>query len=359
VVLVYEECFWQDEQDIYGLLNQPEGKNGSLNQKDYSKDRGRFFLFWNCVQTSGRPVLIALMAGTSAFYAENNDNTTIVNQVTERLKKMFSPKTVPLPSEAIVTRWKRDPFARGTYSYVGPQTAQGDYDEMARPVGNIHFAGEATCASYPATVHGAYISGLRAASEVIDSFLGPIKIPQSPLVPVVKAKTEAPKRKFGYIDVWEPINKPDPFYANMTVDTSEADEYEARIAAVIFEKIGLRPVRPLKAKLNPYIMFCKDEWYRCKAELDQQEIVRTGNVNAKTGRNDVRTKLGAEWKNAPESVKQPYMDRCEEGRKDMEKAEQEYAGLAAEWDGKAAQIRKDFERENSKPESSIRKAKRA
>jgi len=33
--------------------------------------------------------------------------------------------------------------------------------------GNCFFAGEATHRQYPATVHGAYLSGVRAAQEVI------------------------------------------------------------------------------------------------------------------------------------------------------------------------------------------------
>ena len=32
--------------------------------------------------------------------------------------------------------------------------------------GRLHFAGEATSVAYPATVHGAYLSGIRAADEV-------------------------------------------------------------------------------------------------------------------------------------------------------------------------------------------------
>lgn len=65
---------------------------------------------------------------------------------------------------------------------MAAEARPSDYDLMAQPVGNLHFAGEATCGGYPATVHGAYISGLRAASEVYESILGPIKVPE-PLVP--------------------------------------------------------------------------------------------------------------------------------------------------------------------------------
>ena len=42
---------------------------------------------------------------------------------------------------------------------------------MAQPIGDrVFFAGEATHRTYPGTVHGAYLSGLREATRVIQSF---------------------------------------------------------------------------------------------------------------------------------------------------------------------------------------------
>jgi len=352
VVLVYDKCFWEEDRDMFGLLNSP--KVESTEQEDYNTCRGRFYLFWNCIKTSGRPVLIALMAGAAAFQAEETDNETLVKEATERLAKIFAPRKVPPPLEYIVTRWKRDPFARGTYSYVGTKTQQGDYDVMARPVGPIHFAGEATCGTHPATVHGAYISGLRAASEVIDSLLGPIQIDRSPLVPPKPknpaAPTPTPKRKFGYVHVWEPINKPDPFYANLNLN-NESEDYEARMMVVIVEAIGPRPVRPMKKKLNPYLLYTKDEWANCKAALDVQKVTATGNQQAKASKDEIRAKLGADWRNAPEVVKQPYMDKCKDGREQTSEVTAEYNRLAQEWESKSLEVRAAFIKENPPPAS--------
>jgi len=36
---------------------------------------------------------------------------------------------------SIVTDWGRNPFCRGSYSYVGVGASGADYDELARPVG--------------------------------------------------------------------------------------------------------------------------------------------------------------------------------------------------------------------------------
>jgi hypothetical protein len=56
VVLVYEKPFWDEGRDVFGLLRRSEAGE-SLNQDDYSARRGRLYLFWNCIKTSGRPML--------------------------------------------------------------------------------------------------------------------------------------------------------------------------------------------------------------------------------------------------------------------------------------------------------------
>ncbi len=78
-------------------------------------------------------------------------------------------RNVPDPTAVKITRWGSDPFSCGSYSYMKTGASPGDYDELARPAGKrLFFAGEHTSRRHSATVHGAYLSGLRAASEVID-----------------------------------------------------------------------------------------------------------------------------------------------------------------------------------------------
>jgi monoamine oxidase len=70
--------------------------------------------------------------------------------------------------EIILADWGSDPYSKGGYSYpaVGALDAP---DALREPVdGTIFFAGEATCGDvHPATVHGAYESGVRAATDVM------------------------------------------------------------------------------------------------------------------------------------------------------------------------------------------------
>lgn len=80
-----------------------------------------------------------------------------------------SPRRVPDPDGWLITRWAADPFTLGSYSFLPPGATPDDRATLAEPVGRVlFFAGEATSVDYPATVHGAYLSGRRAASEVAD-----------------------------------------------------------------------------------------------------------------------------------------------------------------------------------------------
>ncbi len=67
-----------------------------------------------------------------------------------------------------VTHWREDPFAYGSYSYLAKGAAPSQRYTLGQVVGkSLFFAGEATHAGFPATVHGAYLSGQRVAEEII------------------------------------------------------------------------------------------------------------------------------------------------------------------------------------------------
>lgn len=75
---------------------------------------------------------------------------------------------VPEPTGALITRWGRDPWSRGSYSYLATDATTADRAVLAEPVGErLVLAGEATDTAFPATVHGALRSGERAAEQVL------------------------------------------------------------------------------------------------------------------------------------------------------------------------------------------------
>ncbi|KAJ4845240.1 Lysine-specific histone demethylase 1 2 [Turnera subulata] len=158
VAMVFPHVFWGEDLDTFGCLNE------------HSNRRGEFFLFYAYHSVSGGPVIIALVAGEAAQMFECTDPSTLLHRVLHVLRGIYNPKgvKVPDPIQTICTRWGSDPFSYGSYSHVSVQSSGSDYDILAESVGSrLFFAGEATTRQYPATMHGAFLSGLREASRIL------------------------------------------------------------------------------------------------------------------------------------------------------------------------------------------------
>ncbi|KAI5289686.1 hypothetical protein KEM54_003417 [Ascosphaera aggregata] len=361
VILVFEKAFWDVEHDIFGILHDATVKN-SLLQSHYSSNRGKFFLIWNCIKTSGLPVLIALMAGDTAYQTEKLSDAVILSEVMTGLRNVFRDVAVPDPAETIVTRWGLDKFSKGTYSHVAAGSLPGDYDLLAKPVGNLYFAGEATCGTHPATVHGAYISGLRAASEIADSVIGPISTPKPLCLPkkgtipsgvslTPERLTTSRKRKVA-------ISKDEPGPSDASANylpiapatpvkaDSISDLYDSAMQEAVRSEIGERPVMSKKLPLNPFLIYQKFYWGKAREAADQLKKEVTGNSEAVASRDEVRVSLGSMWRNEKEEIRKPYLDQIQVHRVENEGMIAEYRRESAEWDCKAAEVRKMWKSEN-------------
>ncbi|XP_066922413.1 lysine-specific histone demethylase 1A-like isoform X2 [Clytia hemisphaerica] len=173
VILCFDRVFWNSSTNLFGHVAST------------TSNRGELFLFWSIYKA---PVLLALVAGEAANKLETYSDDVIIGRALTVLKGIFGSNNVPQPKETIVTRWKSDEWSRGSYSFVAAGSSGNDYDIMAAPVvpppppekpvipgsniPRLFFAGEHTIRNYPATVHGALLSGLREAGRIADQFLG-------------------------------------------------------------------------------------------------------------------------------------------------------------------------------------------
>lgn len=152
VVLEFEKAFWPESMGLLftSLDSQcfwPSGVGRGVASP---------LLTWWTSGSKGREVAADLPGGVDSAVAD--------------LQRIFA-EAGPLPAlrsyEAVC--WGTDPYARLAYSYI-PVSGAGTrlYDALAKPAGNLFFAGEATIpAPASASVPGAIESGRRAAAEVL------------------------------------------------------------------------------------------------------------------------------------------------------------------------------------------------
>lgn len=129
---------------------------------------------------------------------------------------------MPDPIQTVCTKWGSDPLCQGSYSHVRVGSSGNDYDILAESIGGrLFFAGEATNRQYPATMQGAFLSGLREAASILhasedraDGNNDPKKSSQKNLKQCVDSLMglfKEPDISFGSFDfVFDPFTTEDP-----------------------------------------------------------------------------------------------------------------------------------------------------
>ena len=125
------------------------------------------------IRPFGRPCVESYFGGAFAGELEAAGPGALLDfargQIAERLGSRWRSRLRPLAA----TGWSVDPRSRGAYSHALPGHA-GARATLAAPApgGRLHFAGEATSASFFSTAHGAWESGEAAADGVLARLRG-------------------------------------------------------------------------------------------------------------------------------------------------------------------------------------------
>jgi monoamine oxidase len=117
----------------------------------------------------GRPLIDGYFGGPFARALETEGNGALarfaIEQICGALGNDMRKRLTPIVESA----WARDPFALGSYSY-GSQGAQAARATLAAPMnGRLFFAGEHCSDVDFSTAHGAYRTGVAAASAALEA----------------------------------------------------------------------------------------------------------------------------------------------------------------------------------------------
>jgi monoamine oxidase len=150
--LRFPSAFWDRRPELLGYV---------------SPARGQWCAWLNMFHYTRQPVLVGFNSGSFGEQLEALSDDACTASAMSVLRKIYGA-SIPEPKGVRITRWKSDPFTFGSYSHLPPGAGAKDYDLLQASVdGRLFFAGEATSREYPATVHGAWLSGRRAAKEIV------------------------------------------------------------------------------------------------------------------------------------------------------------------------------------------------
>ncbi|UXI20160.1 RNA polymerase II subunit B1 CTD phosphatase RPAP2 [Sarcoptes scabiei] len=192
VIIGFDKNFWGDQDNFFGNVGLSRESRGEFplsffydpsmfeNRSEYQQQN----LDRSSNKSKKRRKLIdenqmcsvsSIICGNCVESMKITDDNLIISKCYNGLKEIF--ENVPPIAAVSVTHWEREPFYMGTHSYPSIKSNFGDHDILAEPVSyspdhlpRLFFAGEHTSKDSPATVHGAFLSGLRAATQVANRF---------------------------------------------------------------------------------------------------------------------------------------------------------------------------------------------
>ena len=154
IALRFEKPFWRDE-GVSHLVVFPE-----------AEDEPSMWIFDLDAFGAG-PVLCAHLFHSLTPHALDQSHANAVDWLKRVLAGVFG-HPVPEPIATVVTAWANDPLTGGSYSHCPLGADPSMYDVLAEPVQRrILLAGEHTQCARVGYADGAYVSGLRAAQQLM------------------------------------------------------------------------------------------------------------------------------------------------------------------------------------------------
>lgn len=152
--LRFPSVFWDEDADFVDVATEEAGQS---------------LEFLNIARLNGQPILLGFTAAEYALALESLDDAAFIERLMDSLRALYGAD-IPEPDGYLRTHWGQDAYSYGSYSFYGVGSTPDDRAALGEAVAEVlFFAGEATHDTYPATVHGALLSGQDAAQQIMDA----------------------------------------------------------------------------------------------------------------------------------------------------------------------------------------------
>lgn len=151
--LRFPYAFWPADVDWLGYVSQ---------------NHGEWTEWVSFKRAANMPILLGFNAAERGREIEAWSDRQVVASAMTTLRTIYGAD-IPNPTDYQITRWATDPFSLGSYSYNPVGAVPKMRQQLAEPLEkSVFFAGEASNEDYFGTAHGAYLSGIRAAKEILE-----------------------------------------------------------------------------------------------------------------------------------------------------------------------------------------------
>ena len=154
IFVEFNETFWDDVEYI--------GRTSS-DREDYPlfQPMGKFF-------DSKPNVIFATLTGETAYRVAAQDIEITKQEVRDALVSMYGEFQAEIVN-ILVPDWASNSLYLGAYSNTPVGVTDQTHGDIAAPVGSLYFAGEVVSNLYNGFVHGAYLSGVDVAKELLEA----------------------------------------------------------------------------------------------------------------------------------------------------------------------------------------------
>ena len=143
--------FWNNQEQLLGYIGL---------------EKGRWAEWYDLQHVTNQPILLGFNSASFAATAEAYTDQQTVASAMSVLRTIYGA-AAPDPLGYKMTRWGKNSWSFGSYSYVALGSSPSDCDVFTKSINSrLYFAGEHTNRAYIGTVHGAYLSGLRASGQI-------------------------------------------------------------------------------------------------------------------------------------------------------------------------------------------------
>ena len=172
VILRFPSVFWPKHVDYFACIFDPAEPPAPSDSAHVPRLNCWFV---NYFPVAAQPVLIAMVSAQYAAQLEAMSDAEVRESVMRRVRFMFRDGAQE-PLDVQVTRWGRDEWSRGSYSFLQTGGVLGCMEEAGKQVGGgdgagrLFWCGEHTSVERFGYADGAYVSGLREADKIVKQY---------------------------------------------------------------------------------------------------------------------------------------------------------------------------------------------